>query len=68
MSKRINIAWSRLEPAIESDDSMGFCVMCGAEAYGVEPDAHDYRCETCDSRMVFGAEEILVRGWYNEQE
>jgi len=25
--------------AVESGDDMGFCIACGAEAYGVEPDA-----------------------------
>jgi len=31
--------------AVESGDDMGFCIACGAEAYGVEPDARKYECE-----------------------
>ena len=47
--------------ALESgEDSMGFCVECGAEAYGVEPDARKYECESCGARAVYGAEELLL--------
>lgn len=46
--------------ACESDDNVGFCVSCGAEAYSVEPDARRYRCESCGERAVFGAEELLL--------
>jgi hypothetical protein len=47
--------------AIESGDSMGFCLACGEEAYGVEPDARKYKCESCGQNKVYGAEEILIR-------
>lgn len=40
----------------------GFCVKCGAEAYGVEPDAHGYECEQCGEPGVYGAEELLLMG------
>ncbi|MFN0056418.1 MAG: hypothetical protein ACKV0T_30090, partial [Planctomycetales bacterium] len=40
----------------------GFCVVCRDEAYGVEPDARRYRCESCGANAVFGAEELLIRG------
>ena len=46
--------------AIESDESMGFCVACGAEAWGVEPDAREYKCESCGEWKVYGAEELLI--------
>lgn len=45
--------------AVAMDDCRGFCLACGAEAFNVEPDARSYRCETCDERQVFGAEELL---------
>ena len=45
-----------------SESYGGFCVACGDEAYGVEPDARRYRCESCNERAVFGAEELLIRG------
>lgn len=52
--------------AIESGDSVGFCVKCGAENYGVEPDAEKYPCEECEKLAVHGAENILLRGLYHE--
>lgn len=48
--------------AAQRDDGSGFCLACGEEASGVEPDARDYRCETCDATRVYGAEEILLSG------
>jgi len=38
---------------------MRACVECGAEHYGVEPDARGYECEECEQRGVYGAEELL---------
>ena len=40
-------------------DNPGFCVCCGADASGVEPDARRYECEACGAKGVFGAEELL---------
>lgn len=40
--------------------SPGFCLNCGDEADGVEPDAREYKCESCGERQVAGAEEILL--------
>jgi hypothetical protein len=39
----------------------GLCIKCGAELLHCEPDAEQYRCEECDSRSVYGAEQILLR-------
>jgi len=43
----------------ESLDTPGFCLKCGAEAEGVEPDARAYECEACGEKAVYGAEELL---------
>lgn len=40
----------------------GFCVGCGADADGVEPDAERYECEECGKRSVYGAEQVLIMG------
>lgn len=40
----------------------GYCTACGDEAYGVEPDARRYKCESCGERAVYGIEELLVMG------
>lgn len=37
----------------------GFCLHCGAEASGVEPDAEGYECEACGEPQVFGAERLM---------
>lgn len=41
-------------------DNPGFCLACGADAEGVEPDARHYECESCGEKAVFGAEELLM--------
>jgi hypothetical protein len=41
-------------------DDPGFCLICGLEHGGVEPDARRYRCESCGAREVYGIEEIIM--------
>ena len=50
--------------AVEADDSLGFCLACGEEASGVEPDARRYECEACGAARVYGAEELLLMFGY----
>lgn len=42
-------------------DNPGFCLACGHEVEGVEPDAQEYECEACGECEVYGAEEIHIR-------
>ncbi len=42
-------------------DSPGFCLACGADAEGVEPDAVEYVCEACGEPKVYGCDELLIR-------
>ena len=44
------------------DANRGFCLACGSEAYGVEPDAQGYTCECCGLPKVYGMEELLMMG------
>jgi hypothetical protein len=46
------------EREMTSLDNPGFCLACGEEAEGCEPDAEHYECEGCGERAVFGAAEI----------
>ena len=46
--------------ACQADDNLGYCLACGDEAYGVEPDARRCTCESCEEPAVYGAEEILI--------
>ena len=41
-------------------DNPGFCIKCGADAEGVEPDAEKYTCESCGAAAVYGAEQLLI--------
>jgi hypothetical protein len=53
-----------IEEIQEADaDCVGFCLACGAEADGVEPDANKYECECCGEPRVYGAAEFALRGW-----
>lgn len=53
-------------PVLESEDEMdgvtGWCLGCGQEAHGVEPDAREYKCEGCGESLVYGIEELLLMG------
>ena len=41
-------------------DNPGFCLACGLETDGCEPDATKYRCDSCGAFEVYGAEELLI--------
>lgn len=41
-------------------DDPGFCLICGQEASGVEPDAENYQCESCGAEQVFGSYQLLI--------
>jgi len=58
---KVMISLERIENAIMEGDT-GFCMACGEEAYGVEPDARGYECEVCGEKAVYGAEEVLMMG------
>lgn len=45
-------------------DNPGFCLACGEEQDGCEPDARGYQCDSCGRSEVFGAEEVLLMGSY----
>jgi len=49
-----------VESAMTSLENPGFCIACGDDAYGCEPDARQYTCESCDARAVYGAEELMI--------
>jgi len=59
-----SITPDRICEAIErqqtSLDNPGFCISCGEEAEGCEPDARGYECEYCNKKTVYGAEELLM--------
>ena len=40
----------------------GFCIRCGMEHDGCEPDARKYPCEECETPTVYGASELVLMG------
>lgn len=48
--------------ADEMDSDLGFCLACGNEVYGVEPDAERYPCGSCDQHKVYGLEQLMLMG------
>ena len=54
---------NRILDAVEKQTTSynpGFCLACGEEAEGVQPDARRYKCEACGEKAVYGAEELLL--------
>jgi len=37
----------------------GFCIVCGDERSGCEPDAREHHCDSCGTATVYGAAELL---------
>ena len=56
------IPYDLIEQALQDDEYLGYCLACGAEHDGIEPDACHYQCDQCGERQVYGAEEILIMG------
>lgn len=63
-TKALDDTWITAEEllaAVEADACIGFCVACGTEHYGVEPDARNLPCQECGNCKVYGAEDLLIR-------
>ena len=62
LHKSITIA--KLTKAMEAEmfglENPGFCIACGHEQGGCEPDAREYQCESCGEYEVYGAAELAM--------
>jgi hypothetical protein len=60
-----SITGDRIVEAVERHnttlDNPGFCLACGADADGCEPDMERGECEACGEEAVYGADELLIR-------
>lgn len=56
----MKVDMDRVLEACMGDENMGFCIECGAEHGGVEPDGRRYHCDECGKMSVYGAEELCV--------
>lgn len=50
------------ERQLWDEDTTGWCLHCGCEVDGVEPDARKYTCETCGLPKVYGLSELAMMG------
>ena len=41
----------------------GFCLTCGEELDGIDPDARGDECECCGAFAVYGAQELVLMGY-----
>jgi Zn finger protein HypA/HybF involved in hydrogenase expression len=41
-------------------DTTGWCLACGHEVDGIEPDARKVMCEDCHQPKVYGLEELVL--------
>lgn len=61
-----SITFERIEDACRRQmfdlDNPGFCLACGNEQDGCEPDARRYVCEACGEPQVYGAQELAIMG------
>jgi DNA-directed RNA polymerase subunit RPC12/RpoP len=60
-----SITTDRILRAVEDQmfglENPGFCIACGEDAEGCEPDARKYKCESCGEKAVYGAQELMLR-------
>lgn len=59
-----SLTYEKIQDAVElqiiSTENLGFCIACGHEQDGCEPDAKEYECDNCGQKKVYGAEELLM--------
>lgn len=49
-----------VEAGMYGTENPGFCLACGADHDGCEPDAERYECYECGKSTVYGAEQVLI--------
>lgn len=60
---RMRFPISMIESAVFGNDHLGFCLQCGGERDGCEPDASKYECFDCGTCNVYGAENVVIMGY-----
>jgi len=55
-----DVLMAAVEDSMFGMGNLGFCLACGAERDGCEPDARNYPCDECGENEVFGAEEVML--------
>ncbi|SEN67359.1 hypothetical protein SAMN05216227_102028 [Pseudorhodobacter antarcticus] len=57
-----NIDADEVLSVVEADENLGYCLSCGGDAHGCEPDMRKGHCEHCGDLEVYGAQELLLMG------
>jgi hypothetical protein len=59
-----SITEERVADAVEGSvfglDNPGFCLDCGIDVDGCDPDAEKDRCDSCGAHSVYGAEQVAL--------
>lgn len=63
--KQFKPSFEWIESVVRHDNNEGFCLACGNEQTGCEPDARRYTCEGCGAAKVYGAEELAMMGLFH---
>ena len=54
----------RLSDVINADDEcIGFCVDCGCDSEGCEPDLCRGKCPSCGQHQLYGIQQIMLNDW-----
>ena len=51
---------AEMRHALYHEANIGWCLACGTETDGVEPDSRRYKCENCGEMLVYGLEELVM--------
>lgn len=62
------VTFEQIESAIAQDNYIGFCASCGEEHSNCEPDMQKEKCQACGKFEVYGAEQLLIAGKYDDEE
>lgn len=53
--------YTAMEEQMYGTANPGFCLACGEDHDGCEPDAEGYHCDCCGADQVMGAEAFFLR-------
>jgi len=42
------------------ENNPGFCLICGEKTIGIDPDAKNYKCESCGAEQVFDLRWLMM--------
>lgn len=57
-----------LVEVMETDNATGYCLACGQDVDAIEPDAEHDTCPHCFASKVFGAENLMLRGLFYDED